>query len=172
MVTTPTPAVQPPSGKTIANKWWGKIRLYVAVIGVGLQVYAVYALKMSLDLLTGVALITLLFMMLQTEHERCDRVRAGWREVRRTTFTTTSAVQWAKKKQGLAVPGDESGAAEVTTPVEPSGAGGVARATLAAYMQCGSFRFITLAADERTCSVSGECSSATKVVACADLRRF
>ncbi len=102
VVTTPTPAVQPPSGKTIANKWWGKIRLYVAVIGVGLQVYAVYALKMSLDLLTGVALITLLFMMLQTEHERCDRVRAGWREVRRTTFTTTSAVQWAKKKQGLA----------------------------------------------------------------------
>jgi hypothetical protein len=102
VVTTPTPAVQPPSAKTITNKWWGKIRLYVAVIGVGFQVYAVYALKMSLDLLTGVALITLLFMMLQTEHERCDRVRAGWREVRRTTFTTTSAVQWAKKKQGLA----------------------------------------------------------------------
>jgi hypothetical protein len=53
-----------------------------------------------MDLITGVALITLLFMMLQTEHERCDRVRAGWREVRRATLASTSALQWAKKKQG------------------------------------------------------------------------
>ena len=53
-----------------------------------------------MDIVTGLALITLLFMMLQTEHERCDRVRAGWREVRRATFATTSALQWAKKKQG------------------------------------------------------------------------
>jgi hypothetical protein len=55
---------------------------------------------LHLDLVTGVALITLLFMMLQTEHERCDRVRAGWREVRRATFAATSALQWAKKKEG------------------------------------------------------------------------
>jgi len=38
--------------------------------------------------------------MLQTEHERCDRVRAGWREVRRATFASTSALQLASKKQG------------------------------------------------------------------------
>jgi hypothetical protein len=55
---------------------------------------------LHLDVVTGTALITLLFMMLQTEHERCDRVRAGWREVRGATFASTSALQWAKKKQG------------------------------------------------------------------------
>jgi hypothetical protein len=55
-----------------------------------------------MDLVTGIALITLLFMMLQTEHERCDRVRAGWREVRRATFAATSAIQLAKKMQGHA----------------------------------------------------------------------
>jgi hypothetical protein len=55
---------------------------------------------LHMDLVTGIALITLLFMMLQTEHERCDRVRAGWREVRRATFATTSAFQWAKKMEG------------------------------------------------------------------------
>jgi hypothetical protein len=55
-----------------------------------------------MDTVIGIALITLLFMMLQTEHERCDRVRAGWREVRRATFATTSALLWAKKKQGQA----------------------------------------------------------------------
>jgi hypothetical protein len=55
---------------------------------------------LHLDVVIGIALITLLFMMLQTEHERCDRVRAGWREVRRATFAATSAFQWAKKKQG------------------------------------------------------------------------
>jgi hypothetical protein len=32
-------------------------------------------------------------MMLQTEHERCDRVRAGWREVRRATFSAVSAIE-------------------------------------------------------------------------------
>lgn len=45
-------------------------------------------------------------MMLQTEHERCDRVRAGWREVRGATFVATTALQWAKKKQGQADGGD------------------------------------------------------------------
>jgi hypothetical protein len=53
-----------------------------------------------MDPVTVLAVITLLFMMLQTEHERCDRVRAGWREVRRATLASTSALQWAKKKQG------------------------------------------------------------------------
>jgi hypothetical protein len=32
--------------------------------------------------------------------ERCDRVRAGWREVRRATFAVTSAFQRAKKMEG------------------------------------------------------------------------
>jgi hypothetical protein len=54
----------------------------------------------QLDAVTGIALMTLLFMALQSEHERCDRVRAGWREVRRATFASTSALQWAKRKQG------------------------------------------------------------------------
>lgn len=59
-----------------------------------------YLITVHVDTVTGVALITLLFMMLQSEHERCDRVRAGWREVRRATLASTSALQWAKKKQG------------------------------------------------------------------------
>jgi len=59
-----------------------------------------------MELVTGVALITLLFMMLQTEHERCDRVRAGWREVRRSTFATTTAIQSAIKNSGQ--PGAQS----------------------------------------------------------------
>jgi hypothetical protein len=58
--------------------------------------------SLQVDAVTGIALVTLLFMALQTEHERCDRVRAGWREVRRATFTATSTLQWAKKKQGAA----------------------------------------------------------------------
>jgi hypothetical protein len=57
---------------------------------------------LHLDVVTGLAVITLLFMMLQTEDERCDRVREGWREIRRATFAATSALQWAKKKQGQA----------------------------------------------------------------------
>jgi hypothetical protein len=52
-----------------------------------------------LDAVTCIALITLLFMMLQTEHERCDRVRVGWREVRRATFAATSAFQLAKRME-------------------------------------------------------------------------
>jgi hypothetical protein len=55
--------------------------------------------RVHLDAVTGIALITLLFMMLQTEHERCDRVRAGWREVRRATFAVTSSFQRAKKME-------------------------------------------------------------------------
>jgi hypothetical protein len=55
--------------------------------------------KVHLDAVTGIALVTLLFMMLQTEHERCDRVRAGWREVRRATFAVTSAFQRAKRME-------------------------------------------------------------------------
>ena len=54
---------------------------------------------LHVDLVTGIALITLLFMMLQTEHDRCDKVRAGWREVRRATFAATSAIQLAKRMQ-------------------------------------------------------------------------
>lgn len=92
--------------KAVAQKWWGKIRLYVAGMCVGLLVYAVYALKLTLDLVTGVALITLLFMMLQTEHERCDRVRSDWHEVRRAAFALASAVQWAQKDE--AKYGDEA----------------------------------------------------------------
>jgi hypothetical protein len=53
----------------------------------------------QLDVVTGIALITLLFMMLQSEHERCDRVRASWRDVRRLTFAVTSALQRAKQRQ-------------------------------------------------------------------------
>jgi hypothetical protein len=55
--------------------------------------------RVSLDVVTGIALITLLFMMLQMEHERCDRVRTGWREVRRATFAVTSAFQRAKRME-------------------------------------------------------------------------
>lgn len=58
------------------------------------------------DIVIGIALITLLFMMLQTEHERCDRVRAGWREVRKLTFATTTAIQRAKKTQDSADAGE------------------------------------------------------------------
>ncbi len=62
----------------------------------------VYLRGWHLDIVIGIALITLLFMMLQTEHERCDRVRAGWREVRKLTFATTTAIQRAKKTQDSA----------------------------------------------------------------------
>ena len=100
MVTTPTPTVQPPPIKLTEKTAWGKSKPFVGIIGICLlDAYVVYVSKLHFDLLTGVALITLLFMMLQTEHERCDRVRAGWREVRRATFTLTSAVQWAQKKK-------------------------------------------------------------------------
>ena len=59
-----------------------------------------YVSKLHFDLLTGVALITILFMMLQTEHERCDRVRRGWREVSRATFTLhVRGSTWAQRKQ-------------------------------------------------------------------------
>jgi hypothetical protein len=98
-VVPPTTVAERPTAKAIAEKWWGRIRLYVAGVCVGLLIYAVYALRLSLDLLTGVALITLLFMMLQTEHERCDRVRSDWREVRRASYSLTSAIQWAQKDQ-------------------------------------------------------------------------
>jgi hypothetical protein len=71
--------------------------LSVAISWVLISFVIVYLAGLRLDLVTGIALITLFFMMLQTEHERCDRVRAGWREVRRLTFATTTAIQWAKK---------------------------------------------------------------------------
>jgi hypothetical protein len=66
----------------------------------------VYFAGWRLDVVIGIALITLLFMMLQTEHERCDRVRAGWREVRKLTFATTTAIQRAKKTQDSADAGE------------------------------------------------------------------
>lgn len=101
MVTTPTPAIQPLPTKLTKRTAWGKSRVFGGIIGICLvEAYVVYVSKLHVDLLTGVALVTLLFMMLQTEHERCDRVRAGWREVRRATFRFTSAVQWAQKKKG------------------------------------------------------------------------
>jgi hypothetical protein len=53
----------------------------------------------QLDVVTGIALITLLFMMMQSEHERCDRVRGSWREVRRLTFAVTTAIQRGKQRQ-------------------------------------------------------------------------
>jgi hypothetical protein len=52
---------------------------------------------MSVDFVTSIALLSLLCLLLQMEHERCDRVRAGWREVRRATFSATSAIQLATK---------------------------------------------------------------------------
>jgi len=64
--------------------------------------FFIHFVAFHMDLVTGIALITLLFMMLQTVHERCDRVRAGWREVRRATFAATSAIQLAKKMQAHA----------------------------------------------------------------------
>jgi hypothetical protein len=93
-------AVQPPSINIIEKTAWDKSKPYLGIIGICLiDAFVVYATKLHFDLLTGVALITLLFMMLQTEHERCDRIRAGWREVRRATFSLTSATQWAQKKE-------------------------------------------------------------------------
>src|SRR5258708_20577198 len=59
----------------------------------------IHLTTLHLDVVTGVALITLFFMMLQSEHERCDRVRASWREVRRLTFAVTTAIQRAKQRQ-------------------------------------------------------------------------
>jgi hypothetical protein len=101
MATTPTTEVQPRPIKLAEKNKWDKSKPYVGIIGIVLlDAYVVYVTRLHFDLLTGAALITLLFMMLQTEHERCDRVRAGWREVRRATFTLTSAVQWAQQKQG------------------------------------------------------------------------
>src|SRR5882762_989547 len=38
-------------------------------------------------------------MMLQSEHERCDRVRSSWREVRRLTFAVTTAIKRAKQRE-------------------------------------------------------------------------
>src|SRR5258706_13189410 len=54
-----------------------------------------------MDIVTGIAITTLLSMMLQTEHERCDRVRAGWREVRRSIFAATSAIQRAQQRRAI-----------------------------------------------------------------------
>lgn len=100
MLTTATPAGQFAPIKLTEKTLWGKTAPLVGIFGISLlDSYFVYVSKLHFDLLTGVALITLLFMMLQTEHERCDRVRGGWREVRRATFTLTSAVQWAQRKQ-------------------------------------------------------------------------
>lgn len=101
MTAPPTPVAQPITIQVPKTTRWNKSKPYVGIVGICLTVASiVYATKLHFDLLTGVALITLLFMMLQTEHERCDRVRAGWREVRRATFALTSAVQWAQRKKG------------------------------------------------------------------------
>jgi len=103
MSNTVTPlTVQPPIIDDLPEKThWDKITPSFGILGIcAVASYIVYVTKLHCDLLTGVALITLLFMMLQTEHERCDRVRAGWREVRRATFALTTAAQWASKKQG------------------------------------------------------------------------
>src|SRR5260370_19243369 len=73
--------------------------LWAAISWLFISLVIVYFAWWRLDAVTGIALITLLFMMLQTEHERCDRVRASWREVRKQTFTVTTAIQRAKQKQ-------------------------------------------------------------------------
>jgi hypothetical protein len=92
-------AAQPSSINITEKSRYDKSKPYIGILGICLlDAFVVYATKLHFDLLTGVALITLLFMMLQTEHERCDRVRADWREVRRATFIFTSALQWARKK--------------------------------------------------------------------------
>jgi hypothetical protein len=97
-----TPSTQLVSIQNPKHSRWDKSKPFVGILAICVvDACVVYATKLHFDLLTGVALITLLFMMLQTEHERCDRVRAGWREVRRATFTLTSAVHWAQKKRDL-----------------------------------------------------------------------
>jgi len=58
----------------------------------------------QLDAVTAIALTTVLFMMLQSEHERCDRVRASWREVRRLTFAVTTAIQRARQRRDEGAP--------------------------------------------------------------------
>jgi hypothetical protein len=86
------------------NNWF--FWLLAAISWVLISFVVVYLARLHLDVVTSIALITLLFMMLQTEHERCDRVRAGWREVRRLTFAATTAIQRAKKMQDYADAGD------------------------------------------------------------------
>lgn len=96
------PTTAQPSTTNVAEKtYWDKAKPFLGILAVCvLDACVVYVVKLHLDLLSGIALITLLFIMLQTEHERCDRVRSDWREVRRATFVTTSAIQWASNKQG------------------------------------------------------------------------
>jgi hypothetical protein len=100
-MTSPTKPVHPPTIRIAEKTAWEKSKPYIGIIAICLlDVYIVYTTKLHFDLITGVALITLLFMMLQTEHERCDRVRSGWREVRGASFALTSAAQWAQQKKG------------------------------------------------------------------------
>ena len=56
------------------NNWF--FWLLAAISWVLISFVVVYLAGLHLDVVTGIALITLLFMMLQTEHERCDRVRS------------------------------------------------------------------------------------------------
>jgi len=73
--------------------------LSAAMLWMLLALVIAYFAVWHLDVVIGIALITLLVMLLQSEHERCDRVRASWREVRRLTFAVTSALQRAKQRQ-------------------------------------------------------------------------
>ncbi|MGH9642602.1 MAG: hypothetical protein ACRD3Q_09255, partial [Terriglobales bacterium] len=73
--------------------------LSAAVLWMVLSIAIAYFAAWHLDVVIGIALITLFVMLLQSEHERCDRVRAGWREVRRLTFAVTSALQRAKQRR-------------------------------------------------------------------------
>src|SRR6266404_4399406 len=70
-----------------------------AILWFLISAVVVYLVSWRMDTVTGIAAVTLFFMMLQTEHERCDRLRSGWTEVRRLTFAATSAIQRGKQKQ-------------------------------------------------------------------------
>ncbi len=95
----PTIVVRSAPAKFAKKTRRDKIKPFVGIFGIAiLDFYFVYITRIHVDLLTSVALITLLFMMEQTEHERCDRVRAGWREIRRANFGSTSAIQTAALK--------------------------------------------------------------------------
>jgi hypothetical protein len=58
-----------------------------------------YFARWRVDAVTGIAFITLLVMVLQSEHERCERLRDSWRNVRGLTLALTSAIQRAQQKK-------------------------------------------------------------------------
>ena len=119
-----------------------------------------HLIAIHVDVVTGIAVVTLLFMMLQTEHERCDRVRAGWTEVRRATLKVTSAIQRAEQRRASpdAQPGappfptvqskQPRGFCGCPTPCNSSKHGGLDSATIG-NMGVGSPKIPTLAKTAR-----------------------